>query len=285
MGVAFRELPGGRSQLRLPQSRDRGLQGSTHCGYCVHGSHLLPIDHDHDHRNASTPATRCAMGVMLMLNGLRQDHTLAMRPRLIGSAVIATLTAVLLGWTAPAPPAGELSPNPTGQQSTTAAPGELVGRGLVRQEGDALPQFCMGIATSSYPPLCAGPPIRGWDWSIADGEENAATVTWGDYVVHGTWDGSSFTVTRPPRNIASNESWGEPDPRQDPRNPGTGTKARLQQIQREIWETERPPADTRVENGYLFRYVPYDDGSLQAAMDKRFGPGIVVVRSLLRPAH
>lgn len=63
MGVAFRELPGGRSQLRLPQSRDRGLQGSTHCGYCVHGSHLLPIDHDH--RNASTPATRCAMGVML----------------------------------------------------------------------------------------------------------------------------------------------------------------------------------------------------------------------------
>src|SRR6476661_8036752 len=115
MGVAFRELPGGRSQLRLPQSRDRGLQGSTHCGYCVHGSHLLPIDHDHG--NASTPATRCAMGVMLMLNGLRQDHTLAMRPRLIGSAVIATLTAVLLGCTQPAPPAGELSPNPTGKQS------------------------------------------------------------------------------------------------------------------------------------------------------------------------
>ena len=60
MGVAFRELPGGRSRWRLPQSRDRGLQGSTHCGYCVHGTHLLPIDHDH--WNASTPATRCAIG-------------------------------------------------------------------------------------------------------------------------------------------------------------------------------------------------------------------------------
>src|SRR3954451_10783074 len=46
MGVAFRELPGGRSRWRLPQSRDRGLQGSTRCGYCVHGTPLLPIDHD-----------------------------------------------------------------------------------------------------------------------------------------------------------------------------------------------------------------------------------------------
>jgi len=61
MGVAFRELPVGRSRWRLPQSRDRGLQGSTHCGYCVHGSHLLPMDHDR--RNARTPATRCATGI------------------------------------------------------------------------------------------------------------------------------------------------------------------------------------------------------------------------------
>ena len=56
-GVAFRELPGGRSRWRLPQSRDRGLQRSTHCGYCVHGTHLLPMDHDC--QDVSTPATRC----------------------------------------------------------------------------------------------------------------------------------------------------------------------------------------------------------------------------------
>ena len=57
MGVAFRELPGGRSRWRLPQSRDRGLQGSTHCGYCVHGSHLLPMDHDrHDASTGPTAA-------------------------------------------------------------------------------------------------------------------------------------------------------------------------------------------------------------------------------------
>ncbi len=62
MGVTFRELPVGRSRWRLPQSRDRGLHGNTHCGYCVHGSHLLPTDHDR--RHASTPATRYATGIM-----------------------------------------------------------------------------------------------------------------------------------------------------------------------------------------------------------------------------
>src|SRR5258708_15416143 len=61
MGVAFRGLPVGRSQLRLPQSRDRALQGSTHYGYCVHGPHLLPMDHDHG--KDLTPATRYAIGI------------------------------------------------------------------------------------------------------------------------------------------------------------------------------------------------------------------------------
>jgi hypothetical protein len=63
MGVAFRELPGGRSRWRLPQSRDREMQRSTHCGYCVHGTHLLPMDHDR--QDVSTPATRCAAGIMV----------------------------------------------------------------------------------------------------------------------------------------------------------------------------------------------------------------------------
>lgn len=55
-GVAFRELPDGRSRWRLTQSRDRGLRGSTHCGYRVHGSHLLPMDHDR--QDARTPVAR-----------------------------------------------------------------------------------------------------------------------------------------------------------------------------------------------------------------------------------
>src|ERR1700733_8611669 len=59
MRVAFRGLPAGRSRLRLPQSRDPALQGSTHYGYCAHGSHLPPMDHDHG--NDRTPPTRCAI--------------------------------------------------------------------------------------------------------------------------------------------------------------------------------------------------------------------------------
>jgi len=41
MGVAFREFALRHSRRRLLQSRDRGLRGSAHYGYCVHGSHLL----------------------------------------------------------------------------------------------------------------------------------------------------------------------------------------------------------------------------------------------------
>ena len=58
MGVAFREVPGRRSQWRLAQSRDRGLQGSTQCGYCVHGSHLLPTGHDRQDLNTSAARVR-----------------------------------------------------------------------------------------------------------------------------------------------------------------------------------------------------------------------------------
>jgi hypothetical protein len=61
-GVAFRELRVGRSRWRLPQSRHPGLQGSTHCGYCVHGSHLLPMDYDPP--NISVPATATRSSVM-----------------------------------------------------------------------------------------------------------------------------------------------------------------------------------------------------------------------------
>jgi hypothetical protein len=209
-----------------------------------------------------------------------------MRTGPIGSGVIAAFAAVLAGCTAPMPPAGEPSTSRTEQPPLTARPGELVGAGLVRQENNELPELCMGIGNDSYPPGCIGPPIHGWDWSQADGEEKAANVTWGNYVVYGTWNGTSLTVTRqPPRHIAPDEPWGKPDPRLDPHKPGRGTKARLQQIERQLWNSnQREWTDTFVDNGYVFLNVSYDDGSLQKAMNSRFGPGLVAVRSRLTPA-
>src|SRR4051795_12906581 len=61
MGVAFRWLPVERSQLRLPQSPNRALAGSTHRRNCVHGSHLLPIDNSGtltNRRRGAPPALR-----------------------------------------------------------------------------------------------------------------------------------------------------------------------------------------------------------------------------------
>ncbi len=38
------------------------------------------------------------------------------------------------------------------------------------------------------------------------------------------------------------------------------------------------------ENGYVFLTVIYDDGKLQKKMDQVYGPKIVAVESVLRPA-
>jgi hypothetical protein len=54
-GVAFRLVRVGRSRWRLRQSLHPALQGSTQCGYCVHGSHLLPMDYDFRKVSARTP--------------------------------------------------------------------------------------------------------------------------------------------------------------------------------------------------------------------------------------
>src|SRR5580700_9909899 len=94
MGVAFRGLRGGRSRWRLPQSRNPALRGSTHYGYCVHGSHLLPMDHDH--RNDRTPMTRCANRHQLAgsgspgiaaMTGNRQVRQPRRRPRSLSCAL------------------------------------------------------------------------------------------------------------------------------------------------------------------------------------------------------
>ncbi|WP_314193223.1 hypothetical protein [uncultured Arthrobacter sp.] len=148
----------------------------------------------------------------------------------------------------------------------------------------------MGGVNDSYPPGCTGPTIHGWDWDSVDGEKRAANVIWGDYEVRGIWDGASFTVskqppqsftppTEPPRNRPV-------DPLLDPRNRGTGAKSRLEQIQRALWDSGQPVlSETQIENGYLFLWVPYDDGSIQAEMDKRFGPNLVAVRNAFLPAN
>ncbi|MFF4778915.1 hypothetical protein [Microtetraspora fusca] len=59
------------------------------------------------------------------------------------------------------------------------------------------PQLC-AIVMLSAPPQCDGLDVIGWDW---DAVEHSAQdgVSWGDYHVVGTWDGTRLTLTEPPR--------------------------------------------------------------------------------------
>jgi hypothetical protein len=59
------------------------------------------------------------------------------------------------------------------------------------------PQFCIQVL-DSLPPQCKGTPVAGWDWTKVTGQRTAAGTTWGTYHLVGTYDGTTFTLTRPP---------------------------------------------------------------------------------------
>ena len=75
------------------------------------------------------------------------------------------------------------------------------------------PQLCLGGVLTSYPPQCGGPDVIGWDWDAVDNEESANGVTWGEYSVVGTWDGSRLTLTEKPGAPMPPESAGEDESR------------------------------------------------------------------------
>jgi hypothetical protein len=70
------------------------------------------------------------------------------------------------------------------------------------------PQLCVAVM-ESYPPQCSGPPIEGWDWSTVRAE-SASGTTWGAYVLTGTYDGTTFTLTEPARPVREEPTLGPP---------------------------------------------------------------------------
>ncbi|WP_116947831.1 hypothetical protein [Jiangella endophytica] len=59
------------------------------------------------------------------------------------------------------------------------------------------PRACSMVG-QSYPPQCGeGFELRGWSWDTVGGEESHDGVTWGDYGLTGTWDGTALTLTEP----------------------------------------------------------------------------------------
>jgi hypothetical protein len=70
--------------------------------------------------------------------------------------------------------------------------------------------LCLGGGLDSLPPQCGDVPISNWDWDQVDGEERLSGVTWGEYHVVGTYDGSTFTVLDVGSPQASAEEPGDP---------------------------------------------------------------------------
>ena len=78
-----------------------------------------------------------------------------------------------------------------------AAPGEVTTRYpvTVLDDGDGA-ELCVGGVADSLPPQCGGPRLVGWDWADHAGDfETRSGVRWGDFLVTGTFDGTSLTPT------------------------------------------------------------------------------------------
>ncbi|MFH8249945.1 hypothetical protein ACH3VR_06225 [Microbacterium sp. B2969] len=171
---------------------------------------------------------------------------------------------------------------PFGAAEPALPSGEVVGQGTVL-EADGEAQLCLGPVADSYPPQCSGIPLDGWSWDGVDGSESSNGVTWGAYVVQGTYDGSTLTVTAPPILLALYDPMPMPDPTGG--EPGSGDEATLADAQDSL--ADRLGTDyvsSSIDNGYLWVDVVWDDGSYQDAADREFGEKVVVVRSALREA-
>ncbi|SEF14977.1 hypothetical protein [Jiangella alba] len=77
------------------------------------------------------------------------------------------------------------------------APTVYAGTFTVIESRDGDVNAC-SMVMESYPPGCGGGfELRGWSWDDVRGEESSAGVTWGDYRIEGTWDGTALTLTAP----------------------------------------------------------------------------------------
>ena len=115
----------------------------------------------------------------------------------------------------------------------------------VLESRDHGPQLCY-VVMESYPPQCSGPDIAGWDWSTVEAE-SASGTRWGQYVVVGTFDGETFTLTEPakvdkgkgaPRGDGLATPCPEPPGGWQPIDPDTATVVAFQAAMRRAHEVE-----------------------------------------------
>ena len=177
------------------------------------------------------------------------------------------------------------APTDTGSPSWSAAQadppaGRVITTGTVMDVAGAV-ELCLGPVAESYPPQCSGIPVDDWTWSGVDGAESSGDATWGSYAVYGTYDGERYTVTDAPIMLALYD----PVRPEDPTGGVVGETSadRLAAVQDEVLaQLDARALSTRIESGYVWIDVAWDDGTLQDAVDSAFGDGVVIVTSAMR---
>jgi hypothetical protein len=217
-----------------------------------------------------------------------------MRRIVVVGIVVATLSIALAGCSsagsapdAPTPPAASSVPTATAVAVATGAEararlaelptptpaGPVLAAGTVLDAGT--PMLCFMVLTS-LPPQCGGPAIIGWDWSAVPREE-ASGVRWSDTVaLEVVYDPAAYTLTptQPPLDPAAITL----PTREVPA--GDLDEATIAALQADLVTIDRADVlGNGGEQGTMVLEVVYDDGSMQAALDDIYGPGVVHVES------
>lgn len=170
--------------------------------------------------------------------------------------------------------------------SKPAAPvpdGPVTTRNLATVMDTGSPELCLGPIAESYPPQCGGPPLTGWDWADHEGTyDQQGDIRWGTYLVTGTWDGTSFTATEAVPGALYDPAMPEETP--TPAAAAAYSDSELESIAKEL--RDRLPGylgsyGGSGTDGHVLADVLYDDGSLQAWADQKYGDHVVVVTSAL----
>ncbi|MGW4930408.1 hypothetical protein ACWEOH_14755 [Agromyces sp. NPDC004153] len=204
-----------------------------------------------------------------------------MGPRTVGT-VLAVSVLLLLAACAGAADAGSGVTSTDAKDGWTPArasvPAAVTASGMVLEDADG-PRLCAGMIADSLPPQCTGPAIVGWDWDAVEGENAAADTTWGEYRMQGTWDGDAFTLDRPPVQQSVAQATYEPNapvPTRSP-DPACASEATVPHLRDAVPDIVSVMFDLADE--CVTVQVLYDDGTLQAAVDERFGRGSLKITS------
>ena len=195
--------------------------------------------------------------------------------------------ALVLSGCASSPAEQSPTPATTPAAAAAAAAQELTTRTTVlSRDGSAAPVLCLDVVLESYPPICDGPAVQGWDWSGLEGAETAAGTTWGRYEVTGTWDGTALTVTSPARpwdGVAVDLlTPGSSDTAGAAASPAV--TAAVEDYRAAIGTDDGTVLGVEELDGRARVHVIVDDGTLQRSADERYGPGVVVIDPALEPA-